>query len=60
MCKSKLNILYVCHILLLIMMMVNNFFSTYQCQEKLTQSLTEEQREDLGPTDLLFKALNNP
>ncbi|XP_024639753.2 uncharacterized protein [Medicago truncatula] len=28
--------------------------------EKLTQSLTEEQREDLGPTDLLFKALNNP
>ncbi|XP_058771436.1 uncharacterized protein LOC131644842 isoform X2 [Vicia villosa] len=30
-----------------------------QC-EKLTEALTEEERQDLGPTDILFEALNLP
>ncbi|XP_058760645.1 uncharacterized protein LOC131633993 [Vicia villosa] len=28
--------------------------------EKLTEALTEEERQDLGPTDILFEALNLP
>ncbi|XP_058741384.1 uncharacterized protein LOC131613756 [Vicia villosa] len=30
-----------------------------QC-EKLTEALTEEEKQDLGPTDILFEALNLP
>ncbi|KAK2368084.1 ubiquitin-specific protease [Trifolium repens] len=30
------------------------------CKDKLTQSLTEEEKQNLGPTDILFKALDLP
>jgi hypothetical protein len=41
-------------------MMANKFLLAYQCQDKLTQSLTEEEEQDLGPNDTLFKALDLP
>jgi hypothetical protein len=41
-------------------MMANKFLNAYQCQDKLTQSLTEEEEQDLCPTDTLFKALDLP
>jgi hypothetical protein len=41
-------------------MMANKFLNAYQCQDKLTQSLTEEEKQNLGPTDILFKALDPP
>jgi hypothetical protein len=31
--------------------MANKFLNAYQCQDKLTQSLTEEEEQDLCPTD---------
>ena len=39
---------------------IGYFFYTYQCQEKLTEALSEEERQDLGPTNILFEALNLP